>query len=188
MYKSPLIPIIYFYKSPIWFYIFDFSIYYHSFMQIAFRYIKSLVHLLIFSLSFVIHSYYTIFFLFLQIFYFFFCQISPFTVFLSLLHQHYLSVLYAKLLHFFRIASHILLTCLFFPSCIVISILDIFFSSSTFKIFTAAGLVIYSPISTPVFNFSISSFVTFPPSVTVYVLVISCFGCVTLYTNSPVVC
>ena len=31
---------------------------------------------------------------------------------------------------FFRIASHIFLTCLFFPSCIVISSLEIFFSSS----------------------------------------------------------
>lgn len=45
----------------------------------------------------------------------------------------------------FPTASHILLTCLFFPSCIVISSLVRFFSSSTFKILTLAGFVI--PIS-----------------------------------------
>ena len=38
-------------------------------------------------------------------------------------------------------ASHIFLTCLFFPSWIVISNLEIFFSSSVFKILTFAGLV-----------------------------------------------
>lgn len=45
----------------------------------------------------------------------------------------------------FPIASHILLTCLFFPSCIVISSLVRFFSSSLFIILTFAGFVM--PIS-----------------------------------------
>ena len=45
--------------------------------------------------------------------------------------------------------------------------IDIFFSSSIFKILVFAGLVIYpSSISTPFFNFSISSFVTIPFNVT----------------------
>ena len=37
--------------------------------------------------------------------------------------------------------------------------------------------VVYPPMSTPFFSCSTSSFVIIPFSVTVYVLVISCFGC-----------
>ena len=83
------------------------------------------------------------------------------------------------------IASHIFLTCLFFPSWIIISNLVVCFSSSVFNIFTLAGFVIYPPISTPVLKASTFSLLTIPFNVTVYVLLISCFGCVTLYTKSP---
>ena len=40
-------------------------------------------------------------------------------------------------------------------------------------------------MSTPFSSFSTSSFVTIPFNVTVYVLFISCFGCVILYTKFP---